>query len=187
MSSDNRARTRAIRAEMATSGDSYTRAARTAPVRTGRNLRAVCFTCRRDIPARGGVIHISHRDVQQVEQAQAAARERRLARAAAEGRTGIEAETTFTFVDLMDRPEPASWQVHCDDCNPHNDDDCSNCYWINVERCSTWAQLVEWTVHLSEKEWVLTATNWMQFIRAAAHGTAQVGLICDPADRYRDA
>ena len=49
MSSNKRARTRAIRAEMATSGESYSRAARAATTRAARHLRAVCFTCRKDI------------------------------------------------------------------------------------------------------------------------------------------
>src|SRR5689334_12980397 len=109
MSSDKRARTRAIRAEMATSGANYSRAARTAAVRPGRSLRAVCFTCRKDIPPRGGVIHVRHREVQLVEDAQAAARKRRAARAVAEGRTGIAAEVYAgaDLGDLMDLPEPA--------------------------------------------------------------------------------
>jgi hypothetical protein len=187
MSNNKRARTRAIRAEMITSGTSYTRAARTAAVRAGRNLRAVCFTCREDIPDRGGVIHVRHRDVHEVEQAQAAAATRRAAKVAAEGRTGFAAET-YDWEDLMDEYSAgsAAWQVHCNDCNAHKADDCTGCYWIAVERCRTWSQLVEWTVHLSEKTWVLEATNWMGFIRTAAHGRSQVGLVCDPADRYQE-
>ena len=39
MSSNKRARTRAIRAEMATSGESYSRAARAATTRAARDLR----------------------------------------------------------------------------------------------------------------------------------------------------
>jgi hypothetical protein len=186
MSSDKRARTRAIRAEMASSGANYSRAARTAGLHRGRNLRAVCFTCHKDIPPGGGVIHIRHREVYLVEKAQRDAKERRASRAAAEGRTGIAAEM-LTGEDFLDWPAPVAWQVHCDDCNPHkDDDDCEGCYWFGVERCSTWSQLVEWTAHLSEKEWVLAATNWMEFIRAVAHGSSKIGLICDPVDRYYD-
>ncbi|MFL6127115.1 hypothetical protein [Actinophytocola sp.] len=178
MSSDNRARTRAIREQMAASGENYTRAAHTVPVSPARNLRAVCFTCQRDVPAGEGVIHISHREVRQAEQAQTVARAR-VTKADEEG-------TPFTAADLLAESQEARWQVHCDDCNPHRDDGCAGCYWFAVERCSTWAQLVDWTVHLSEKEWVLSATDWMEFIRATAQGSSQVGLICHPADRYKD-
>lgn len=187
----NRARSRAIRAEMSATGDSYTRTARTStPTRPGHNLRAVCFECREDVPARGGVIHVLQREVSQFERDLIAARERRVARAGAEDRPDIEAET-YTWANLMDLPSRVGWQVHCDACNPHTDPGtgtaCEGCYWFGVERCATWAQLVDWTAHLAEKGWVLEATNWMEFIRAAAHGNAEVGLICHPGDRYRDA
>jgi hypothetical protein len=185
MSSNNRARTRAIRAEMATSGKNYTRAVHSVVIRPANNLRAVCFTCCSDIPAGGGVIHISHNEVFRAEQANAAARERRSARAAAEGRTGFAAEIV-SLDELRDEHREAQWQVHCDGCNPHRADGCAGCYWFAVERCSTWAQLVHWTAHLSEKEW-LAATNWMDFIRTAAEATSEIGLVCHPADRYRDA
>jgi hypothetical protein len=144
----------------------------------------VCFTCQNDIPDGGGVIHVAHREVNQVERARAAAREQRAARAAAEGRPG--GMETFTMADLLAEPEDARWQVHCDSCNPHQDDGCEGCYWFGVERCRTWSQLINWTAHLVEKGWVLAATNWTEFIRTAAHGTSNVGLICDPADRYYD-
>ena len=61
MSSNKRARTRAIRAEMATSGESYSRAADAATTRAARHLRAVCFTCRKDIADGNGVIQHSPR------------------------------------------------------------------------------------------------------------------------------
>ncbi|GAA4010668.1 hypothetical protein GCM10022247_36120 [Allokutzneria multivorans] len=183
-SNSNRARKRAIRAEMDKTGDNHTRAAHTASGRPSVQLRAVCFTCRRNIPAGGGAIHIAMYEVQQVERARAAAQKQREAKAAEEGPLG----GGISMADLLDESEPedAQWQVHCDECNPHRDDGCDGCYWFAVERCSTWAQLVEWTVHLAEKEWVLTATNWLQFIRATAHGESEIGLICRRADRYKD-
>jgi hypothetical protein len=182
MSSNKRARTRAIRAEMATSGESYSRAAHAATTRAARHLRAVCFTCRKDIADGNGVIHIRHAEVARVEKEQAEATERRVEKATAEGRTGFAADV-LTLSEFLDWPQDARWQVHCFACNPHRDDDCEGCYAIRVERCRTWAQLVEWTVHLSEKEWVGAATNWMEFIRAVALGSSPVGLLCDPADR----
>jgi hypothetical protein len=184
MPSNNRARTRAIRAAMAESGTNYTRAAN-AVVRPARHLRAVCFTCRQDIPAGGGVVHISHADVYRIERANAAARDARLARVAAEGRNDFEAEI-IDFDELRAEHQEAEWQVHCDGCNPHRDDGCAGCYWFAVERCATWAQLVHWSAHLLEKDWV-RATNWLDFIRATSERTSDVGLVCHPADRYWDA
>jgi len=39
-----------------------------------------------------------------------------------------------------------------------------------------------------EAGWLLgvPATDWSQFIRDAAQGNGQVGLICHPDDRYQD-
>ncbi|ALL85856.1 hypothetical protein AD017_32435 (plasmid) [Pseudonocardia sp. EC080619-01] len=93
----------------------------------------------------------------------------------------------YTGADLVDRPRTVRWQVHCDACNPHTGIACEGCYWFAVERCTTWVQLVEWTARLLEKSWVLEATNWTTFIRNAAHRNVEVGLICHPDDRYRDA
>lgn len=182
MANNNRARQRAVRAEMASSGENYSRAARSVPRRPSRRLRAVCFTCRNDIPDGGGVIHILHREVSDVMQAQAMLRDQRAAKAEAEGRSG-----DFEFLsveELLADPEEAQWKVHCDACNPQQQKGCEGCYWFGVERCRTWAQLVDWTAHFFEKGWVATATNWTEFIRGAARGTGSIGLICDPADRY---
>jgi len=38
-----------------------------------------------------------------------------------------------------------------------------------------------------EKAWVPTSTNWLDFIRATAEASSDVGLICHPSDRYQDA
>jgi hypothetical protein len=54
MSSDKRARTRAIRTRKAESVESYSRAARTVAPRRGGGLPAVCFTCHTDTPMAAG-------------------------------------------------------------------------------------------------------------------------------------
>jgi hypothetical protein len=180
MSSDDRARKRAVRNAMAESGANYTRAARASRQRPAGNLRAVCFACRKDIAPGGGVIHIAMNEVMRVEQAQTAEREM-LRTKAADGIPPI-----VTVAELRAQPVEVAWQVHCDSCNPHRPGGCAGCYWFAVERCSTWAQLVHWTAHLSEKGW-LSATDWMTFIRAIAEQTSDVGLVCLPTDRYEDA
>ncbi|MEU3626780.1 hypothetical protein BS329_41605 [Amycolatopsis coloradensis] len=185
MSSNNRAHNREVRKKMAATGANFTRAGRAVPPRPSRPLKAVCFTCKTDVPDGGGVIHIQHGDVHRVERALAEQVEQRAAKVTAEGQSGR--LTFLTLADLMDQPDEARWQVHCDACNPHAENGCEGCYWFGVERCRTWSQLIDWTAHLIEKEWVLNATDWTQFIRAAAHGTSEVGLICHPSDRYKDA
>ena len=157
MTSNNRARTREIRAQMAASGEKYTTVARQS--RPASNLRAVCFGCHKDIPAGGGVIHVLHADIAWRERALASVRERRESRVR-DGEIRVTA-SMFTADEMVaEALRKAEWQVHCDDCNPHNSDGCSGCYWFAVERCFTWAQLTEWTVHLSEKSW-LRETDWM--------------------------
>jgi hypothetical protein len=184
MSSSNRARNRAIKKQMAETGTNFTRAAHAVPFRPSRPLRAVCFTCRENVPDGGGVIHIRHFDVREFERTVAAQDEQRKDRAAVDGRTdGLD---IFTLADMLARPEQPHWQVHCDACNPHRRNGCEGCYSFGVERCRTWAQLVDWTVHLVEKGWVLESTNWTELVRATAHGTSDIGLVCHPADRYHD-
>ncbi|ALL79502.1 hypothetical protein AD006_30160 (plasmid) [Pseudonocardia sp. EC080610-09] len=132
-----------------------------------------------------------HRDVAQFEWDQNAVREGRAARAAAAGQTGSIAAGSYTVTELLDLPDPVVWQVHCDACNPHTDTAtglaCEGCYSFGVERCATWAQLVDWTAHLMDKPWVIEATNSAEFIRAAVHADSEVGLLCRPEERYRDA
>ena len=172
---------------MAASGEKYTTAAAAVarPPRPAPHFRAVCFGCRKDIAAGNGVIHVSYDEIERVERARGAVKEQRLAKASAEGRTSTPADLV-TAEELLAASMAAGWQVHCDDCNPHNADGCGGCYWFEVERCLTWAQLVDWTAHLAEKSW-LEATDWMGFIRDVAHRSSEVGLICHPSDRYEDA
>lgn len=133
-------------------------------------LVPVCMGCRQPIP-RGdrGVVHISHASIAYVQR---------------EWRDRDRFEDAWTPIDLktlLGQPDPAMWMVHCDDCNPHPHPHdprswCHGCYWFSVDRCRTWAQLIDWTAHLSQKDW-LTATDWMDFIRRTAHGQATTGLV----------
>lgn len=93
----------------------------------------------------------------------------------------------YNLRDFMSNvPDHAKWHVHCDACNPHEDEYepgvyCGGCYWFAVDRCRTWAQLIDWTAHLSEKDW-LRSTNWPDFIRAIAHGTPGAGFVTEGPD-----
>ena len=73
-----------------------------------------------------------------------------------------------TGADLLDIPDLARWQVHCDACNPHKANDgtyCNNCYWFDARRCHTWEQTANWTAHLIGEDW-LEVTNWGEFLQS---------------------
>jgi predicted GIY-YIG superfamily endonuclease len=130
-------------------------------------LAAICDTCQRHIAAGNGVIHISMREV--------AVAERSMRQWESENSGPL-----LRVSDLMSMPEEARWKVECLDClSPRDNPDFDNaeaCYFIEIERCLTWAELIEWTVHLSEKDWV-RSTDWMFFIGRAARGEDTTGLV----------
>lgn len=141
-------------------------------------LRVICFGCREEIRGERGVLHVHNPDVYEVGQERRRIKEERSAR----DPSGWEA---WTVSDLRAWPKPARWQVHCDDCNPHYDEEsdawCNTCYWISAGRLRSWSRLVELTAHLSEKEW-LRNTNWFEFIRCTALGTSDVGLVAPTSE-----
>lgn len=63
--------------------------------------------------------------------------------------------------DLMDIPLPVLWHVYHRACDPDLD---RLAYWFAVERCRTIPQLMDWWLHLAEKNW-FSATAWDVLIR----------------------
>lgn len=158
-----------------------------APARDARpapssGLRVVCFDCQGDIRGERGVLHVYQPAVNRASQEAMRVREKRAAKA-------VDGIVVLSGADLFDWPESVAWQVHCDDCNPHYDDEtdsyCNSCYWIHATRVRTWSRLVELTAHLSDKSW-LEHTDWFDFIRKTALGTSPVGLVA-PADETGEA
>lgn len=149
-------------------------------------LTPICMACRVAIPpGDNGVIHIVERTAYAAASRAREVEDRRThARVEAELR-GDFTRVMATYEMAMEEPAPIEWMVHCDSCNPHERDGvwCGGCYWFSVDRCKTWAQLIEWTCHLSEKDW-LAATNWMDWIRRIAHGSVEVGLVAQSTDTY---
>lgn len=74
-------------------------------------------------------------------------------------------EGTVSLADLLDHPDPAPWLIQHTVCRPKGADG----YEIDVEQVRTWRDLVKWTSHLLEKNW-LQSTNWAAVIGAAARG-----------------
>ncbi len=63
------------------------------------------------------------------------------------------------------RPRLAPWRIYHRGCDPNPD---ANSYEFDVYRCCTERDLLGWTAHLLEKEW-LKHTDWRIFI----HGVLQ--------------
>jgi hypothetical protein len=82
------------------------------------------------------------------------------------------AATTLTLwrgEELLAMPCRAEWHVlhrRCD-VRPDSTDD----YCTGVERCRTYVQLLDWSLHLSAKRW-FGSTNWVNFIYGRVPGVA---------------
>ncbi|GIG93350.1 hypothetical protein [Plantactinospora endophytica] len=117
-----------------------------------------CGGCKRDVSgSKRAVIHINHGEINRAEREEREWNERH----------PPDSPTGITAAELADVPAPALWWVHCDDCNPHRADDgtmCNGCYWFELSRCQTTVDLLHWTAHLMEKEW-LKATDWNKLLR----------------------
>lgn len=66
----------------------------------------------------------------------------------------------LTIADLKAFPALARWQAWHWDCDPDHD---SSAYAIHVERIRTPRDVIAWTAHLMEKDW-LTATDWSELL-----------------------
>lgn len=113
-----------------------------------------CAVCNEPIADKAGYVHVSNRDVNTHE----------------EWRQQYEAERrelgSWVPIDLkalFEAPDRAKWVAHHRGCDP---DPHSSDYWFGVERARTAVQLLDWSLHLSEKCW-LEDTDWTSFIGAA--------------------
>lgn len=138
----------------------------------------ICMTCRRRVRGDAGVVHIPYKEIYRVEREKKSWKEGVAAKNFAQfGDLGARFQILDSG-DLNDMPDDAAWLVHCDECNPHKHEDgsmCGGCYWMNVGTFSTWAELVEHTCHLSEKNW-FDDTDWMGFIRGVKYSNKS-GLV----------
>ncbi len=66
----------------------------------------------------------------------------------------------ITTTALRSYPERVQWRIYHDACDPDPD---ANSYLFDVYRCCTARDLLGWTAHLLEKEW-LEHTDWRIFI-----------------------
>ncbi|MFE7229878.1 hypothetical protein ACFVAF_04220 [Streptomyces sp. NPDC057596] len=86
----------------------------------------------------------------------------------------------YSGADLFDYPEDIKWQAHHHACDSNQD---ANAYSIQANRIDTWAELLDWTAHLMEKDW-LTHTDWDELLRGI-HGGATRLIVHAPTNKEK--
>lgn len=126
-------------------------------------LRLICDSCEKDVSgSKQAVIHVPYKDAMKARTEY----DEKIWESVDQRKRG-EFPKALNLSELLESlPFEAHWEIHCDECNPHPDDDggwCDGCYWIGLERCSTTERLLDWTAHLMGKDW-FSATDWNDFI-----------------------
>jgi hypothetical protein len=67
----------------------------------------------------------------------------------------------YPFSELHDHPSPVRWHVLHGRCDPRPEGDD---YWIGTERIRTAADVISWSAHLLEKNWIQD-TTWSDVLR----------------------
>lgn len=140
---------------------------------TGPRLDAYCAVCKQPVQDGDGYLWIDMAAVNRADQQQAAWAEKWLKPC-----SGNPLGAILPLSAFAGQPEDVPWRMHHRGCDPDLD---AMAYHIEVERIRTYPQILDWTAHLMEKEW-LRFTNWDSLIRAAAQGTGPLR----PADCRRD-
>lgn len=120
-----------------------------------------CGVCREPVDDGEGSIWVSmaevHRSKEEAE------------REIVERRTTPTAEYVASrLVSVADLPEDtrARWRVTHNACS---EGDGTGEYWFDVGRARTWHELVDWSAHLLEKDW-LVHTRWDGFLQGLLYG-----------------
>jgi hypothetical protein len=128
---------------------------------TTPELAAICQTCHKPIAAGEGSIWIKKTDLNATEQAAREWEERQEERTRQNNGMPV-----YSALDLSEYPDEAHWRVSHHACS----DTSTAMYSFEVQRCSTWAELVHWTAHLMEKDW-LRHTDWSDMLRETSDGS----------------
>ena len=118
----------------------------------------ICTHCRRSIEDGDGYIALDHR------RAIAVAAERRKLDREHDREHESQGLTPIDWDRLWERPRRVEWFATHRRCDPDLE---RADYWIDVERCRTLGELLDWNRHIHAKTWA-EATNWDQFILDAA-------------------
>jgi len=106
----------------------------------------LCDACREPVENGGGWVTISYAEIGEHQ------RQDKIIDAAALARGG----GSWKIYNLADIQDSVRWHVYHRECDPEPD---GPDYWIEVSRIRTLPQLVHWTAHLLEKNWI-SDTNW---------------------------
>lgn len=118
-----------------------------------------CVECGQPIPDGGGYIEVDvNAAIETIE-----ARGRREAELRSRRPDGL---LVMSGGDLLGWPDDESWHAIHRACDT---DPVSSPYWFDVDRARTLLQVLDWTLHLSEKSW-LDGTNWSAFVYRAVTG-----------------
>lgn len=131
-----------------------------------QELRWVCDGCRQE--ALFGYIEVDHNEIGRFQHAKAKWEQ------AHPGMVSID--------ELIEYPDPARWRVWHPDCDPNPEG--GSTYSIEVRRLRTFADLVDWTAHLMEKNW-LVYTNWDDLLRSLHSAAPPAPERQDITSRFR--
>ncbi|MGW2183645.1 hypothetical protein ACWCXX_37630 [Streptomyces sp. NPDC001732] len=83
------------------------------------------------------------------------------------------------LVDLLEGPDQARWQATHVGCDPERG---GSHYRVAAGKLRTRADLLDWTAHLMEKNW-LPATDWHDLLREARKGGERLAVIAPEPSR----
>lgn len=125
------------------------------------DLKVICNACSEPISRDTGYLWINMSEVDQVAREMAErTRDRN------QGKGPFKPYITVRGGDLLSYPTSVQWQAHHTVCDPDPD---GNAYHIAANRIDTWAELLDWTAHLMEKDW-FTLTDWDDVLRGVHNG-----------------
>lgn len=116
-------------------------------------LEYLCDSCSRPVADGQGSLYINFSEVRAHQSAHA------------EWEANRDPAGAIDIMSLLGLPKPATWHIHHDVCSTDGAGD----YDIGVEQVRTWRDLLAWTAHLMEKNW-LPDTDWRSVIGNAANG-----------------
>lgn len=110
----------------------------------------ICHVCHEEIADLKGYLYVLYSEIAEYD---------RKNRDFTEKHTNDRGWLVIRGEELWEMPNKAPWRSAHNKClNTSND------YWIEVSRARDVHQLFDWTLHLSEKNW-LGSTNWFSMVR----------------------
>lgn len=128
------------------------------PVYKEIELAWMCGVCRGLIKDGDGYLYVSGKEFYDYEEQCEIHEEKRRK----EYGDGIRSRM-YDSVSIADIPKLVPWRILHGNCG--EDESISSLYWIGVERARTMAQILDWSMHMMEKNWLMS-TDWASFIQS---------------------